>query len=78
MADRSHTPGTNGWFNAVERRINSIEEDLNYLMHPETGVHARITMIHASLRTWAITILTALLLNLVGVIVAVTVISRKS
>lgn len=65
-------PGTRIWFDEIERRVNDIRHDLDYLMHPETGIHARLASVQSNLKAWAIGILVALMMNLVGVILLLT------
>lgn len=57
------------WEENTERRVGIIEMKMDKLLDPETGIYPKLDDVMVRLRTWAIGILTALLLNLVGLLV---------
>lgn len=65
-------PGSRIWFDEVERRLKRVEESNRRLMDPENGVFPRIEAVRNTLRSWAIMILTALVINLTMAVVLLT------
>ena len=49
-------------------RVGQVERDVDHILDPELGVYPRITRATDALRTWALVLLTALLLNLLGLL----------
>jgi len=57
------------WDRNTERRLKDLERKVDKMLDPETGIYPKLDDLAGSLRGWAIGLLTALVLNLVGVIV---------
>lgn len=66
------------WRRWVELTLQDVREDVDYLMHPETGIHASLRRVEGKLKGWAIAILTLLIMNLLGVIIALTLLDSSS
>lgn len=49
---------------------------MDKLLDPESGIYPKIDVLASRLRGWAIGILTALVLNLVGVVAAILVMTQ--
>ena len=59
---------TNHWERSTDKRLDNLERKVDKMLDPETGIYARLDDLGANLRGWLIGALSALILNLVGVI----------
>lgn len=48
------------WEEATERRLGIVEQKVDKLLDPETGIYPKLTQIEAHLAKWALGILTTL------------------
>lgn len=64
------------WEENTERRLGIVEMKIDKLLDPESGIYPKIDVLSGRLRGWAIGILTALVLNLIGVIVSLLVMAQ--
>lgn len=66
------------WEENTERRLGIVEQKVDKLLDPETGIYPKLEDVGNRLRTWAIAILTALLLTLVGLALNLLILILRS
>lgn len=66
------------WEENTERRLGIVEQKVDKILDPQSGVYPKMEEVANKLRAWAIVILTTLVLNLIGVIVALALITRRN
>lgn len=59
------------WEENTERRLGIVEQKVDKILDPETGIYPKLDIMGGKLRGWAIGILTALCLNLALALVLV-------
>lgn len=59
------------WEENTERRVGILEQKVDKILDPETGIYPSLTKLNGQLMRWAIGILTALVMNLALVLVLI-------
>lgn len=58
------------WEENTERRVGIMEQKVDKLLDPETGIYPKLTGVQVSLTRWGIAVLTVLLINAMLMIIA--------